>query len=59
ILLVREAGGKVEGLFGEANLLEGSVDILAANPVIFPQMRALLIEVRNKKDNNDAYEWQQ
>jgi len=51
ILLVREAGGKVEGLFGEANLLEGSVDILAANPVIFPQMRALLIEVRDAKSS--------
>lgn len=49
ILLVREAGGMVEGHFGETNLLEGSVDILAANPAIFPQLRGLLIDVKEKK----------
>ena len=48
-LLVREAGGMVEGHFGETNLLEGSVDILAANPAIFPQLRGLLIDVKEKK----------
>ena len=49
ILLVREAGGVVEGLYGEAELLEGSVDILASNPVIFPQLRDILLEVRDLK----------
>ncbi len=52
ILLVREAGGIVEGLFGEADLLTGSVDILSANPAIFPQMREVLEEVRKLKASN-------
>ena len=48
ILIVREAGGIVEGLYGDSDLLTGKVDILAANPHIFPQMRSILLEERNK-----------
>lgn len=56
ILLVCEAGGTVEGLYGEAELLEGSVDILAANPVIFHQMRQILMEVKYKKGDTHELE---
>lgn len=48
ILLIREAGGEVSTLYGEGNLLRGSVDILAANPEIFPKMQAILNEEREK-----------
>lgn len=46
ILLVREAGGVVSGLYEDSDLLKGKVDILAANPIIFPQMRQVLLEER-------------
>jgi myo-inositol-1(or 4)-monophosphatase len=48
ILLVREAGGIVDSLYGDSELLEGKIDILCANPYIFPQMRAILLEERAK-----------
>ena len=48
ILIVREAGGVVDGLYGENELLSGKVDILSANPHIFPQMRKILLEERAK-----------
>ncbi|MCK9246337.1 MAG: inositol monophosphatase [Anaerolineaceae bacterium] len=46
ILIVREAGGIVDSLYGDSELLSGKVDILTANPHIFPQMRAILLEER-------------
>ena len=49
ILLVREAGGIVEGHFGPANLLEGRVDILATNPSILQPLRDILSEVKANK----------
>ncbi len=52
ILIVREAGGIVEGLYGKSDLLTGKVDILAANPHIFPQIRSILQEERNKAGND-------
>ena len=48
ILIVREAGGIVDSLYGDGELLSGKVDILCANPHIFPQMRAVLLEERAK-----------
>nr|MBP7213782.1 hypothetical protein [Anaerolineaceae bacterium] len=45
-LIAREAGAIVDGLYGEEDLLSGKVDILAANPDIFPQMRQVLLEER-------------
>ena len=45
-LIAREAGAIVDGLYGEGDLLSGKVDILAANPDIFPQMRQVLLEER-------------
>lgn len=48
ILLIREAGGIVSTLHGEGHLLKGSVDILAANPVIFPKLQAILNEEHAK-----------
>ena len=48
ILLIREAGGIVSTLHGEGHLLKGSVDILAANPVIFPKLQAIIHEVHEK-----------
>lgn len=49
ILITREAGGIVDSLYGDGELLEGSVNILSANPEIFPQMRAILLEVRENQ----------
>lgn len=48
ILLIREAGGIVSPLHGKGHLLKGSVDILAANPVIFPKLQAILDEEHAK-----------
>ncbi len=48
ILLIREAGGMVSTLYGEGHLLKGSVDILAANPAIFPKLKTILNEERAK-----------
>lgn len=48
ILIVREAGGIVDSLYGDSELLTGKVDILCANPHIFPQMRTILLEEREK-----------
>ena len=48
ILIVREAGGIVDSLYGDGELLSGKVDILCANPHIFPQMRKILLEERAK-----------
>ncbi len=48
ILIVREAGGIVDSLYGDSELLTGKVDILCANPYIFPQMRTILLEERAK-----------
>ncbi len=48
ILLIREAGGIVSTLHGEGHLLNGSVDILAANPVIFPKLQTILREERDR-----------
>ena len=48
ILLIREAGGIVSTLHGEGYLLKGSVDILAANPVIFPKLQTILHEEHSK-----------
>ena len=48
ILLIREAGGIVSTLHGEGHLLKGSVDILAANPIIFPKLQAILNEEHAK-----------
>lgn len=48
ILLVHEAGGIVSTLYGEGCLLKGSVDILAANPDIYPKMQTILNEERAK-----------
>ena len=39
---------KLFSVYGEGNLLRGSVDILAANPEIFPKMQAILSEEREK-----------
>ncbi|MFA5612244.1 MAG: inositol monophosphatase family protein [Anaerolineaceae bacterium] len=47
ILIVREAGGIVDSLYGDSELLSGKVDILTANPHIFPQMRKILLEERS------------
>lgn len=44
ILLIREAGGVVSTLHGEGHLLKGSVDILAANPKVFPKLHSILNE---------------
>ncbi len=52
ILLVREAGGIVEGHFGLANLLEKRVDILATNPAILQPLRDILTEVRDSKNQS-------
>lgn len=52
ILLVREAGGTVEGHFGLANLLEKRVDILATNPAILQPLRDILTEVRDSKNQS-------
>lgn len=49
ILLVREAGGIVEGHFGEADLLTGRVDILATSPAILQPLRDILTEVHDRK----------
>lgn len=48
ILIIREAGGIVDSLYGDSELLAGKVDILAANPYAFPQMRRVLLEEREK-----------
>ena len=48
ILIIREAGGIVSTLHGEGHLLKGSVDILAANPIIFPKLQAILDEEHAK-----------
>lgn len=48
ILLIREAGGIVSTLYGEGCLLKGSVDILAANPDIYPKLQTILNEERAK-----------
>jgi myo-inositol-1(or 4)-monophosphatase len=48
ILLIREAGGTVSTLHGEGQLLNGSVDILAANAIIFPKLQAILNEEHAK-----------
>ena len=48
ILIVREAGGIVDGLYGNSELLKGKGDILCGNPHIFPQMRTILLEEREK-----------
>ncbi len=48
ILLIREAGGIVSTLHGEGHLLKGSVDILAANPAIFPKLQTILLEEHAK-----------
>lgn len=48
ILLIREAGGVVSTLYGEGDLLKGSVDILATNHHIYPKMHAILQEERSK-----------
>lgn len=44
VLIVREAGGRVEGLYEQKDLLAGKTNLLAANPAIFPKMRAVLLE---------------
>lgn len=46
VLIAREAGAVVDGLYDEGELLSGKVDILAANPDIFPLMRQVLLEER-------------
>lgn len=48
ILIVREAGGIVEGLYEERDLLSGRTNLLAANPAIFPKMRAVLLEEKTE-----------
>jgi len=48
ILLIREAGGIVSTLHGEGHLLRGNVDILAANPVVYPQLQTILDEEYEK-----------
>ena len=48
ILIIREAGGVVSTLHGEGHLLKGSVDILAANPIIFPKLQTILDEEHAK-----------
>lgn len=48
ILLIREAGGIVSTLHGEGHLLKGSIDILAANPAIFPKLQAIIDEEHAK-----------
>lgn len=48
ILIVREAGGIVDSLYGDGELLTGKIDILSANPLIFPKMRTILLEERAK-----------
>lgn len=42
VLLVREAGARIETLFEEKSFLEGKTDLLAANPLLFPQMLEIL-----------------
>lgn len=46
ILIIREAGGIVETLYGDGELLRGSIKLLGANPKIFPQMREILLEIK-------------
>lgn len=48
ILLIEEAGGIVSTLYGEGQLLQGSVDILAANARVFPKLQTILHEERAK-----------
>ena len=48
ILIVREAGGIVEGLYEKRDLLSGRTNLLAANPAIFPKMRAVLLEEKTE-----------
>ena len=48
ILIVREAGGIVDSLFGDSELLTGKVDILCGNPTIFSAVRKILLEERAK-----------
>lgn len=45
-LLIQEAGGIVDTLYGEGELLRGSVDILAANGEVFSKMQTILLDER-------------
>jgi myo-inositol-1(or 4)-monophosphatase len=42
VLLVREAGGTVDTLYGDGSLLDGKVDILAANTRVFQALKTVL-----------------
>ncbi|MBP7213781.1 MAG: inositol monophosphatase [Anaerolineaceae bacterium] len=46
VLIASEAGAIVDTIDGEGDLLSGKVDVLAANPAIFPLMRQGLLEER-------------
>jgi myo-inositol-1(or 4)-monophosphatase len=46
-LIAREAGAKVEPLWGEGELLSGTPDIIAANPAIFPKFKAILLDEKS------------
>lgn len=48
VLLVREAGGLAEPLYEGGKLLTGSVDILASNPSLFPELREIFKEEKQK-----------
>lgn len=42
VLLVRDAGGTVDTLYGDGSLLDGKVDILAANTRVFQALKTVL-----------------
>jgi myo-inositol-1(or 4)-monophosphatase len=43
ILLIREAGGIVEPIYGTQSLLEGAPSLLAANPSLFEEIKRVLL----------------
>lgn len=49
-LMVQEAGGLVTKMFGEPDFMSDPISILAANPVIHPLIRDILVEEREKLD---------
>lgn len=56
ILLVKEAGGMVEPLYETENLLSGSVNMLAGNATIFPQIKSILLDEYEKTTSyNQSY----
>lgn len=48
-LIAREAGARVEPLWGEGDFLSGTPDIIAANQAIFPKLHAILLDEKSKQ----------